>query len=89
MLAAHHQTVESLTAVTAQGTAIGRTRSGALLIHGGVDYVAWTEQMAGFTGRTDLQGMLGSLWITGHMSPAAQSQLAALGWTVHQHVLPP
>jgi hypothetical protein len=54
MLAAHHQTVESLIAVTPQGTAIGRTPSGALLIPGGVDYVAWTEQMAGLAGRVDL-----------------------------------
>jgi hypothetical protein len=54
MLAAHQQTVELLTAVTPQGTAISRTPSGALLIPGGVDYVAWTERVAGFAGLVDL-----------------------------------
>jgi len=47
------QPVESLTAVTPRGTAIGRTPSGALLIPGGVDYVEWTEQVEGFAGRVD------------------------------------
>ena len=54
MLAAPHQTGEALTTMMAQGTAIGRTPSGALLIPGDVDYVAWTEQMAGIAGRVDL-----------------------------------
>jgi hypothetical protein len=89
MLAAHHQTVEPITAVMAQGTVIGRTQSGALIIPGGVDYVAWTEQVAGFAGRPDLQGTTGSIWITGRMSPAAQRQFAALGWTVNENVPPP
>jgi hypothetical protein len=89
MLAAQHQTVEPLTEVTAQGPLIGRTQSGALIIPGAVDYVAWTEQVAGFAGRTNLQGTPGSLWITGRMSPEAQRQFAALGWKVYQNVLPP
>jgi hypothetical protein len=89
ILAAHHQTVEPLAAVMARGTVIGRTPSGALLVPGAVDYVAWTDQVAGFAGRTDLQGMSGSLWLTGRMSPTAKREFAALGWTVHETVLPP
>jgi hypothetical protein len=89
MLAAHHQTVAPLVAVVAQGTVIGRTQSGALIVPGAVDYVAWTERVAGFAGRTDLQGGPGGLWITGRLSPEAQRQFVALGWTVHPHVLPP
>jgi hypothetical protein len=54
MLAAHHQTVAPLAAVVAQGTVIGRTQSGALFVPGAVDYVAWTQQVASFAGRTDL-----------------------------------
>ena len=56
---------------------------------GAVDYVAWTDQVAGFAGRPDLQGAPGSVWITGRVSPEAQRQFAARGWTVHQNVLPP
>jgi hypothetical protein len=89
MLAAHHQTVEPLAEVVARGTVIGRTQSGALIVPGAVDYVAWTQQVAGFAGRTDLQGTPGSLWITGRLSPDAQRQFAVLGWTAYQNVLPP
>ena len=45
--------------------------------------------MAGMelAGRTDFQGTPGSLWMTGRVSPEAQHQFAALGWTVYQHGL--
>jgi hypothetical protein len=89
MLAAQQQTGPPLTQVGASGTVIGWTQSGAPLVPGAVDYVAWTERVAGFAGRPDLQGTAGSLWITGRMSPDAQRQFAALGWTVNQNVLPP
>jgi hypothetical protein len=89
MLAAQQQTVTPLAQLAASGTVIGRTQSGAPIVPGPVDYVAWTERVAGFAGRPDLQGTAGSLWITGLMSPEAQRQFAALGWTVYQHVLPP
>ena len=88
-LAAHHQTVETLVEVLARGTVIGRTQSGALIVPGAVDYVAWTEQVAGFARRTDLQGTPGSIRITGRMSPTAKREFAALGWTIYETVLPP
>jgi hypothetical protein len=39
--------------------------------------------------RTDFQGTPGRLWMTGRMSPGAQRQFAALGWTVYPNVLLP
>jgi hypothetical protein len=89
MLAAQQQTGAPLTQVGASGTVIGWTSGGAPLVPAAVDYVAWTERVAGFAGRPDLQGTAGSLWITGRISPEAQRQFAALGWTIHQNVLPP
>jgi hypothetical protein len=89
MLAAQQQTGAPLAQVGASGTVIGWTSGGAPLVPADVDYVAWTERVAGFAGRPDLQGTAGSLWITGRMSPEAQRQFAALGWTIHQNVLPP
>jgi hypothetical protein len=89
MLAAPPQTVAPLAEMVASGTVIGRTQSGMLIVPAAVDYVAWTERVAGFTGRDEFQGTPVSLWITGRMSPEAQSQFAALGWTVQQNVLPP
>ena len=89
MLAAQQQTGAPLAQVGASGTVIGWTSGGAPLVPAAVDDVAWTERVAGFAGRPDLQGTSGSLWITGRMSPEAQRQFAALGWTIHQNVLPP
>jgi hypothetical protein len=39
-------------------------------------------------GRTDFQGTPGSLGMTGRVSPEAQHQFAALGWTVYPNGLP-
>jgi hypothetical protein len=89
MLAAQQQTGTALAQLGASGPVIGWTPGGAPLVPGAVDYVAWTERVAEFAGRPDLQGTAGSLWITGRMSPEAQSQFAALGWAIYQNVLHP
>jgi hypothetical protein len=89
MLAAQQQAGVPLTKVGASGTVIGWSQSGTPIVPGAVDYVAWTERLAGFAGRPELQGTPGSLWITGRMSPEAQRQFASLGWTIQQNVSPP
>jgi hypothetical protein len=89
MLAAQQQTGASFAQLGASGTVIGWGPGGAPLVPAAVDYVAWTERVAGFAGRPELQGKSGSIWLTGHMSPEAQRQFSALGWTIHQNVLPP
>jgi hypothetical protein len=89
MLAAQQQTGAPLAQLGARGTVIGWTQTGVPVVPGAVDYVAWTERVAGFAGRTDLQGTSGSLWVTGLVSPEAQRQFAAMGWRVYQHVPPP
>jgi hypothetical protein len=89
MLAAQQQTGAPLAQLGASGTVIGWTQGGVPVVPGPVDYVAWTERVADFTSRTDLQGGPGSVWVTGRMSPEAERQFAALGWTVYQNVSPP
>jgi hypothetical protein len=89
MLAAQQQTGAPFARLGATGPVIGWNQGDAPLVPGAVDYVAWTERVAGFAARPDLQGTAGSLWITGRISPEAQRQFAALGWTIHQNVLPP
>ena len=79
MLAAQQQIGAPLAEVLAVGTVIGRTQRGALIVPGAADYVAWTERVAGFAGRADLQRTPGSLWITGKMPPEAQRQFATVG----------
>jgi hypothetical protein len=50
MLAAPPQPMAPLAEVVASGTVIGRTQSGPLIVPAAVDYVAWTEQVAGLHG---------------------------------------
>src|SRR5262245_55654493 len=64
MLAAQQQTGAPLTQVGAIGTVIGWTSGGAPIVPGAVEDVAWTECLAGFAARPELQGTAGSLWIT-------------------------
>lgn len=47
-----------------------------------VDYVTWTEEVADFAGRDDLQGGGKVLVHTGKLSPEARTGFAASGWKV-------
>lgn len=84
LLVQHHETRGPLAEVNAQGTVVARERGGALVVPGPVDYVSWTEKVAGFARREDLAAPTRSLWLTGRMSPRAKKEFEALGWTVHE-----
>ena len=84
LLVQHHETRGPLAKVSARGTVVGRERGGAVVVPGPVDYVAWTEKVAGFARREDLAAPTRSLWLTGRMSPRARKEFEALGWTVHE-----
>jgi Tfp pilus assembly protein PilV len=51
-----------------------------------VDYIAWTQRAAELARRPDLNAQQHSVWLTGKVSPRAQRELTALGWTVHEEV---
>ena len=84
MLARHHESVERLALVTAPGPIIGSTVSGKLVVPAPVDYVAWTQRVAGFAGRADLKAPTRSAWLSGRMSPTARKESAARGWKVDE-----
>lgn len=86
MLGRHHTMVEPLSTLTARGTVTARTRGGAVVVPAPVDYVAWTQRAAEFARRPDLNDQQHSVWLTGKVSPRAQRELTALGWTVHEEV---
>ena len=73
----------------ARETVIGHTQSGALLVPGAVDYLAWTTQVAGFAGVDGSRGGTGEPLAHGAMSPVAKREFAARGWTVYENMLPP
>ena len=84
MLARHHESVERLALVTAPGPITGSTVSGKLVVPAPVDYVAWTQRVAGFAGRADLKAPTRSVWLSGRMSPTARKEFAARGWKVDE-----
>jgi hypothetical protein len=54
--------------------------SGALLVPAPVDYVSWTEEVAGFAMREDLRDRQPILLHTGAISPVAAKGLETHGW---------
>jgi hypothetical protein len=45
-----------------------------------VDYVTWTEEVAGFAQRDDLGNSAKTLMHTGRFSPVATAGMTAAGW---------
>jgi hypothetical protein len=70
--------------VTATGTVVGREKGGSIVVPAPVDYVSWTERVAGFANRDDLKASGRSVWLTGKMSPRARREFEALGWKVNE-----
>ena len=85
MLAAYHEKQKPIVALAAPGPLIGRDRDGALILPAPVDYVSWTERVAGFATSPDFLAVpQRTLWISGQMSPRAKKEFAANGWTLHE-----
>ena len=49
-----------------------------------VDYVSWTERIAGFAGSGVLKATQRTLLLAGKTSPRAKNEFEALGWTVRE-----
>ena len=73
---------DRVSSLTTRGTVEARTASGALVIPGPVDYIAWTKNAADFAARPDLKAPRRTLLLRGLASPRAKRELASLGWTV-------
>ena len=87
ILADHHRTAGPIKALRVDGTLLGETEAGALVVPAPVDYVSWTERVAGFATRPDVAAANSrELWLTGRLSPRARQELATLGWTVREGV---
>ena len=84
LLARLNVTGVSIEEVKAQGTVIGVTPAGSLVVPAPVDYLSWTERIGGFAERPDLKNSRRTIWLTGRMSGAAHRGLTSLGWTLHE-----
>jgi hypothetical protein len=83
MLTAVHTTTP-LATVSPHGTVVGRTQGGAVFVPAPVDYIAWTEGVATFARRADLQARERTLVTTGRRSPRAAKELTSQGWNVNE-----
>ena len=74
-----------LARIQVMGVLVGRDQNGATVVPAPVDYLSWTERIAGFGTNPDLLRLKHRvLWITGKMTPLARQQLAANGWSVRE-----
>jgi hypothetical protein len=74
-----------ITRIQAPGILIAHDQNGAVILPAPVDYLSWTQRIAGFATDPQLMGMQNRvLWITGKMTPLARQQLAANGWSVRE-----
>jgi hypothetical protein len=74
-----------ITRIRAPGLLVARDQNGTTIVPAPVDYVSWTERIAGFATDPQLMGMRNRvLWITGKMTPLASQQLQANGWSIRQ-----
>jgi len=84
MLAKQHAE-RPIAEIHAIGTVFAKRVDGSLVVPGAVDYVAWTERLARFANRSDLEAKQRTVLLTGRMSPRAKKEFEALGWHVAEH----
>lgn len=67
------------------GVLVAHDQNGTVIMPAPVDYVSWTQRIAGFATDPQLLTMQNRvLWITGKMTPLAHRQLAANGWSLRE-----
>jgi len=85
MLAEWNQQRSHITRIQAPGVLIARDQNGATILPAPVDYLSWTQRIAGFATDPELMTLRHRvLWITGKMTPLARQQLASHGWSVRE-----
>lgn len=88
ILAQLHATTMPISRVIGQGTVIGFTADGAIVVPAQVDYVSWTERAGRFAERPDLKAKQRGIWLTGKMSASARNGFTKLRWTLNAVSLP-
>jgi hypothetical protein len=87
ILADYHRTVGPIKTLRTARTVYAETDAGAVVVPAPVDYISWTERVAGFAARPDVVAAKNRhLWVTGRLSPRTRQELAAHGWTVREGV---
>jgi hypothetical protein len=66
------------------GKPIGVSKKGRAIATMPIDYAVWSERVADFAKRDDLQQARPILKVAGRLSPRARTEMEALGWEVHE-----
>jgi hypothetical protein len=84
MLAEWSAQTSPITKIKGLGVLVAHDQNGDVIVPAPVDYLSWTPRIAGFATDPELLAMQNRvLWIPAKISPMAQQQLIANGWTVH------
>ena len=85
MLAKWSQQKTPIVKIEMLGPVVGRDQNGVTIVPAPVDYLSWTQRIAGFATDPNLISRTNRvIWIPAQMTPLAQQQLTANGWKVHQ-----
>lgn len=85
MLDQWSQQKSPITRIQTPGVLVAHDQNGTMLLPAPVDYLSWTQRIAGFATDPELvRHRHRVLWITGEMTPLARQQLTANGWSVHE-----
>src|SRR5262249_1712535 len=72
-----------ITGIQVPGVLVARDQNGTVIVPAPVDYVSWTPRIAGFVTTPALLALQNRvLWIPAQMTPLAQQQLTANGWSL-------
>lgn len=95
MYAGYHKSVSPLAQFIGLGQLVAaRGQGGTLVFNLPVDYLVWTENLAGLVASADnrvnqLTGLTQKqLWVTGALSPRARAELQRLNWKIYERSEP-
>lgn len=84
MLARYHETVARLTRLSAPGPILGHTALGTVVMPNPVDLISWVEPIGRTVSLPEFQGSDKVTVVSGQVSPLAQTNLRARGWTIFE-----
>lgn len=89
MLAQWGQQKSPIAGIQVPGVLVATDQNGTVIVPAPVDYVSWTPRIASFVTTPALLALQHRvLWIPARMTPLAQQQLKANGWSVHESAQP-
>ena len=85
LLTAYHERIAPLSFVESRGwLAVGLTSAGLLFLPIPVDYLAWTDRLVEFGGRSDLHASRREILITGETTSRTRQELLSRGWVLRE-----